>query len=69
MNNLSRSWAPVRVGLLIAVLGLLVLAVAPGARAAAPGRAPALCTLDVHGTASPGWLMTPSRGAGHQLAR
>lgn len=65
MDNLPRSWAPVRAALVIMVSGLLVLPTAAVARAAGPGRAPAVCTLDVHDTASPGWLLTPSQGTSH----
>jgi hypothetical protein len=55
-------WAPLRAGLVIVVSGLFVLPPAADARAAEPKGAPALCSFDVHDTASPGWFVTPSRG-------
>jgi hypothetical protein len=67
MDVLRRSWAPVQLGLVILVVGLLGLPLAAVARAAEPGRAPALCTVETHDTASPGWLITPSQGTAHGL--
>lgn len=41
---------------------LVVLSLPSAARAGEVGRAPALCSFDVHDTASPGWLITPTQG-------
>jgi hypothetical protein len=67
MDSSRRLWLPVRAGLVIIVAGLLAVPLMAVARAAEPGRAPALCTFDVHDTASPGWVVTPTRGTSHGL--
>jgi hypothetical protein len=51
--------------LVIVASGLLALSLTTPVRAADIGRAPVLCTFEVHDTSSPGWMMTPSRGTGH----
>ena len=64
--GLSRSWVPVRAGLVIMVSGLLALPLAAIARAAQEGDSPAFCTFEVHDTFS-GYMITPSRGTGHGI--